>query len=284
MTKHTIYVGNCLDVLAGLPAKSVDIVVTSPPYNLGIKYPGYKDNLTDAQYLDFIYRVGTALYRVMKPNASLFLNLGGTNIKPHMPFRALSLLAGNVFKLQNTIHWIKSVSIDQTTYGHFKPINSSRFMHSSHEFIFHLTKTGEVPLHRLSIGVAYQDKSNIARRNHKRDRRCRGNVWFIPYPTVQTKEAKFNHPTSFPIKLPRWCVRLHGRKNAVVLDPFLGTGTTMLAGNREGVKQTIGIEIDKSWGKIARQRLEANGVKVNYVVQRVSKVKSSKTVKIGKRR
>jgi site-specific DNA-methyltransferase (adenine-specific) len=113
-----------------------------------------------------------------------------------------------------------------------------------------------VVLDRLAIGVPYKDKSNIARRGHPRDLRCRGNTWFIPYETVQSKEEKFHHPGTFPVDLPRWCIRLHGRRPAVVLDPFMGTGTTLVAADREGVRG-IGIEIDPAYVAIARERLEA---------------------------
>jgi hypothetical protein len=70
--------------------------------------------------------------------------------------------------------------------GHYKPITSRRFVHDCHEFIFHLTKRGDVLLDRLALGVPYADKSNIARWGHTagRDLHCRGNTWFIPYRTV----------------------------------------------------------------------------------------------------
>jgi site-specific DNA-methyltransferase (adenine-specific) len=102
--------------------------------------------------------------------------------------------------------------------------------------------------------VPFKDKSNIARRGHPKDLRCRGNTWFIPYDTVQSKAAKFHHPSTFPIALPRWCIRLHGREDAVVLDPFMGTGTTVLAAEQENA-HGIGIDSDASYVEIARRRL-----------------------------
>ena len=253
-TKIELHCGDCLDILPQLKAKSVDVCCCSPPYNIGTKYSKYQDKLTEAEYLDFIYRVAAAIYRILKPNGSFFLNVAGTPTRPHLPFRIAGLLAGNLFKLQNPIHWIKSISIGNRTYGHFKPINSRRVLHSGHEYIFHFTKTGEVELNRLAIGVPYTDKTNISRRNHRQDRRCRGNVWFIPYNTVQHKADKFNHPASFPVKLPRMCIRLHGVRRAVVLDPFCGTGATLLAARREKCRRAIGIDIDKSYVKITQRR------------------------------
>ena len=140
--------------------------------------------------------------------------------------------------------------------GHFKPVAGARFLHQAHEHIFHLTLTGEVRLDRLALGVPFKDKSNIARRGHAADLRCRGNTWFIPYDTVRTKAQKFHHPGTFPVDLPRWCIRLHGVDGAVVLDPFMGTGTTLVAAAREGALG-IGIEVDPAYVAIAEERLRA---------------------------
>ena len=65
--------------------------------------------------------------------------------------------------------------------GHYKPINSSRYINDCHEYIFHLSKNGDLELDRLAIGVEYQDKSNVGRwEGAREDRRCRGSTWFVP--------------------------------------------------------------------------------------------------------
>ena len=158
------------------------------------------------------------------------------------------------FHLQNHITWIKSIGIGSASTGHFKPIGGRRFMHHNHEHIFHLTLDNDVELDRFAIGIPFQDKSNIARRGHPRDLRCRGNTWFIPYPTVKTKAQKYWHPATFPVELPLWCIYLHGRKPAVVLDPFLGTGTTLVAAHFAGA-EGIGIDIDATYIETACKRL-----------------------------
>ncbi len=122
--------------------------------------------------------------------------------------------------------------------------------------MFHLTQTGSVPLDRLAVGVPFSDKSNIARRGHAQDKRCRGDTWFIPYQTVQSRAEKFHHPGTFPLDLPRWCIRLHGKPGAAVLDPFAGAGTTLLAALAEGA-DGIGIEIDPAYVDAGRRRLAA---------------------------
>jgi site-specific DNA-methyltransferase (adenine-specific) len=104
--------------------------------------------------------------------------------------------------------------------------------------------------------VPYKDKSNIARRGHAQDRRCGGNSWYIPYEHVNSKAEKFNHPAGYPVELASRCTKLHGNlsSNIVVLDPFMGTGTTLLAAQQLGCKG-IGIEIDPTYIKTAKKRL-----------------------------
>jgi site-specific DNA-methyltransferase (adenine-specific) len=250
-----IHCGDCLDILPTLQPGLVDVVVTSPPYNLGLAYRSYDDRKGEAAYLDWLVDVATALRRVMRADGSFFLNISGSSRQPWLPFELIVRLRQQ-FVLQNHITWIKSISVGDDTVGHFKPVAGQRFLHQAHEHIFHLTLAGDVKLDRLALGVPFKDKSNIARRGHAADLRCRGNTWFIPYDTVQTKAQKFHHPGTFPVALPRWCIRLHGKPDAVVLDPFMGTGSTLVAALREGATG-IGIEVDPSYVQIAEARLAA---------------------------
>ena len=167
------------------------------------------------------------------------------------------------FVLQNTIHWIKSITIEDRdstvrSYGHFKPINSKRFLNDCHEYIFHFTKTGHAEIDRLALGVPYQDKSNISRWSHTRgsDLRCRGNTWFIPYETIQSRAKERPHPATFPVQLAEWCIKLHGASRVqTMLDPFLGIGNSAVAAQRCGVKRFIGFEIDQTYLAEAKRRV-----------------------------
>jgi site-specific DNA-methyltransferase (adenine-specific) len=106
-----------------------------------------------------------------------------------------------------------------------------------------------VKLDKLGVGVSYQDKTNIGRwKAAKQDKRDRGNVWFIPYPTIQEGRP---HPAVFPEKLPLLCIKLHGiKQNMLVYDPFMGIGSTALACLSLGVNY-IGTEIDKQYVEMA---------------------------------
>ena len=252
---QTLKLGDCIAVMHGMRAQSIDVVVTSPPYNLSIAYGVYDDSRDEDEYVAWLCDVAGAIKRVMKPDGSFFLNITGSNSRPYVPFKLMVRLREGGFYLQNHITWIKSIGMETESRGHFKPISGRRFMHHNHEHIFHLTLSNNVELDRLSIGIPFQDKTNIARRGHQRDLRCRGDTWFIPYSTVKSKAQKFNHPGTFPVELPLWCVYLHGGSGSTVLDPFVGIGTTLVAARLAGAKG-IGIDIDPTYIETARQRIE----------------------------
>lgn len=262
MTFFALRHGDCLEGMAQLPGEMVDLVVTSPPYNLGIKYGKYSDRESRASYLEWSHKWATEIRRVLTPHGSLFLNIGSAPSNPMLPHEVVMQLR-DVFVLQNAIHWVKSITIenregDVSSYGHFKPISSRRFLNDCHEYIFHFTKTGHVEIDRLAIGVPYQDKSNIARWSHTQggDLRCRGNTWFIPYETIQSRAKERPHPATFPVQLAEWCIKLHGvARVEAMLDPFLGIGNSAVAAKRCGVKRFIGFEIDKQYLAEARRRI-----------------------------
>ena len=253
------YLGDCLDVLRSLTPGSISVIVTSPPYNLGVRYRTYDDTLPRDRYLDWTSAWIKAAGRTLAPGGSLFLNVGA---KPTDPWGALDVAqaARQHLQLQNTIHWVKSIAIDQKAagtgagltrdlnVGHYKPINSDRFINDCHEFIFHFTPDGRTRLDRRAIGVKYQDESNIARwRAGAGNLRCRGNTWFIPYETIQNRDKDRPHPATFPPRVPEYCVRLHGLdRTEVLMDPFLGLGSSALAAVDLGV-DFVGVEIDRHY-------------------------------------
>ena len=223
---HDLRLGDCLAGMPLLAEDSVDITVTSPPYNLGINYRKYSDRGDRESYLQWCRDWAEQVRRVLKSNGSFFLNVGSAPSNPMLPHE-IAIAFRDLFVLQNVIHWIKSITIedregDVRSYGHFKPISSKRFLNDCHEYIFHFTKSGRVEIDRLALGVPYQDKSNIARWSHTRgsDLRCRGNTWFIPYETIQSRAKERPHPATFPVQLAEWCIKLHGVSRVeTMLDP-----------------------------------------------------------------
>jgi len=278
-----IHHSDCVEGMKELDDASIDVVVTSPPYNLGINYNSYKDDKKWEDYFKEFLEWTDQVHRTLKHDGSFFLNIAGSPRSPLMPHRILSLLCDENrerhFVLQNEIHWVKSVAVpkkkvassknqegkcaddddnEEVTIGHIKPINSGRFINDSHEFVFHLTPKGDNKLDRLSVGVPYADKSNIGRWKHTdgADLKCRGNVWFIPYKTIQNRLKDRPHPATFPTELAVKCIKLHGKNgSSVVMDPFLGIGHAAFAAIECGVAKFIGFDIDADYLNVARSEI-----------------------------
>ena len=267
--KLRFYLGDSLTVMPALEAGSVGVVVTSPPYNLGIKYRTYRDDIPRTEYLNWTDRWIRAVAKLISSEGSLFLNVGAKPTDPWIPLE-VAQVARRRFKLQNTIHWVKSIAIDREAagvaagldrdmaVGHYKPINSDRFVNDCHEFIFHFSPGGRTPLDRRAVGVPYQDPSNVKRwAAAGGGLRCRGNTWFIPYDTIQSRDRDRPHPASFPPKIPEQCLRLHGIERAgTVLDPFMGLGSSAIAAGRLGL-DFVGIEMDREYLNEAVDRVRS---------------------------
>lgn len=262
MTYLDLRLGDCVAGMSPLAEASVDLIVTSPPYNLGIAYSKYSDRAERGSYLDWCVQWAAAVRRLLKPEGSLFLNVGAVPSNPMLPHELVLRLQKH-FVLQNTIHWIKAITIEDeigfaSSRGHFKPINSPRYLNDCHEYVFHLTPEGRTPIDRLALGVPYQDKSNIARWSHTsgKDKRCRGNTWFVPYQTIKNRDKDRPHPATFPVQLAVNCIKLHGVSRVqTMLDPFLGIGNSAIAAQECGVPRFIGFEIDEQYLAEAKRRL-----------------------------
>lgn len=219
-------IGDAIEVMSSM-TDSFDAVVTSPPYNIGVNYGlGINDRLSQEEYNDF---TSSWVSHALAIAPVCVVNFGAPSSKP-MNLAHFMNSVNLVGHIQSDIIWLKSLSTEEFSIGHFKPVNSKRYITNLVEHVFVISRDGNFPLDRLSIGVPFKDKSNITRfKSNKRDIRCRGNVWFVPY---ETRTAKLEHPASYPIKLAEMMIKLSGGKR--ILDPFAGSGTTKAAADRLG--------------------------------------------------
>ena len=301
MDKNKIYNVDCIQGMDLLSESSIDICVTSPPYNMGTNYNKYHDKKNKDEYFDFMEKVFVKIKRILKPKGHFWLNMGYSNIDPWIGID-VGLLARKQFVLQNNFIWVKSIAVDNKTSGHLKPIQSPKYASPTWEHLFHFTKEGDIDCDKVSIGVPYMwdrvEKVRPARirikiakklgyknqkhfneeatqeqkefmekefaRKMKEDakdysKRCRGNCWFVPYETSGNNEQKGNfkkgnHPATFPTKLVEQCIKFSGIKDGVLLDPFMGSGTSAIAAIKNNL-QYVGFDIDQCYIDFAQQRI-----------------------------
>lgn len=185
------------------------------------------------------------VYRVLRPNSLFYLNFGHLAADKARPWWLQSMALDQGFNYVDTITWVKK---------QFSPIQGDKRLNNLTEFIFQFSKGTDYHLDRLSIGVPYEDKSNIGRYSDQ-DLRCGGNVWIIPYETIQRSGQKL-HPHRFPVELPKRCIKLSNIPDgAIVLDPFMGSGTTARAAIELG-KQFIGFERNMQYCMVANRRVK----------------------------
>lgn len=232
------YIGDAVEVMSTMSEDQYGAVVTSPPYNIGIDYGNYKDNMKDADYHEFTKDWVKQSLRVAPVAVINF----GAPTSSAVNLAKFMIAVSEVGVIQSHITWVKSISTEDWSYGHFKPVNSKRYLTNTHESVFIVSRDGNFTLDRLAVGVPFKDKSNIGRfKSNQSDLRCRGNVWYVPY---KTRNTSVNHPATYPVELAEMMIKIVGTPSKI-LDPFMGTGTTKLAA------QNLNVEADsidlKEW-------------------------------------
>lgn len=178
---------DCIQWMNSQPEKSIPCIITSPPYNLDIKYGTYQDDKPRESYLKWLHDVAVAMKRVLTDNGQLFLNVGYSNIDPWVAMDVAQVFR-SVFVLQNNITWVKHIAVNDQGYGQYKPISSDRFSSATTESIFHFTKQGDVKVDRLAIGQRnksegykypelYSESRHIATQRRKASRQLGFDNW-----------------------------------------------------------------------------------------------------------
>ena len=225
-----------------LEPESVDVIVTSPPYNIGKKYVGddgkvYEDKLGGPDYRQLLLAVFEECEEVLKKDGVFFLNIGDTAKFPRRSEQVLNWAEEAGFILLQKVVWVKSM----LGRGHYTPSGGTRRFDNVWESIYILVKDRKnYRLNTKNIGVPYADKSNIGRYS---DSDCKdpGNVWLIPYQKTTGKTSKKIHAAPYPIGIPYKCIKAVPDVE-LVLDPFAGLGTTMAAAKLLGVSG-VGFEL-----------------------------------------
>lgn len=253
----TLFNGDCRKLLKRLPDESVDLVVTSPPYCIGKAYEDPHDDIETfrKQHQDIF----SDLYRVVKPGGSICWQIGyHVSDKCVVPldyiiydiFTSMSEELDNPLILRNRIVW---------TFGH--GLNSTTRFSGRHEMILWFTKglqtifnLDEVRIPQKYPGKRFYKGPNKGQLSGNPMGKNPSDVWDIP--NVKAKHIeKTDHPCQFPVAIPQRLIKALTNKNGLVLDPFMGSGTTGVAALIEG-RRFVGSEIQKSYFDISVERIK----------------------------
>lgn len=233
------------DVLttSAIDGDSIDLIVTSPPYNVDIKYNSHKDDISYAEYLEFSEKWLRRCYDWLREDGRLCLNVpldknkgGQQSVGADFTWLAKSI----GYKYHSTIIWNEGNISRRTAWG--------SWMSASAPFVI-------APVELILILYKYKWKktSGSKKSDVTRDEfmNWTNGIWTF---NGESKK-KVGHPAPFPLELPKRCVKMFSYVGDTVLDPFMGSGTTLLAAAMYG-RNGIGIEVDKGYCKLAQLRIE----------------------------
>ena len=228
--------------MSELPDNSVHLMVTSPPYNVGKEYD---DDLTTGEYLGMLRRVWTEVYRVLVDGGRACINIANVGRKPYIPLSAFitSEMLSSGFLMRGEIIWDKQSSAGTSCAWGSWQSPSNPVLRDTHEYILVFCKNSfKRPKPPQVTKTPTITKAQFLEYTKS--------VWHFNAESAK----KVRHPAPFPVELPYRFIQLFTYKNDVVLDPFIGSGTTALAAGKSN-RFFIGYETDKEYIKICKDRL-----------------------------
>ncbi|RLI44810.1 site-specific DNA-methyltransferase [Candidatus Bathyarchaeota archaeon] len=236
-----VLLGDARDVLKKFPPNCMHLMVTSPPYNVGKEYD---EDLTLSEYLDFLAEVMEQVHRVLVWGGRVCFNVANLGRKPYLPLHKyiMDVFEEIGFLMRGEVIWYKgdAVAGSSTAWGTWKSaVNPT--LRDTHEYLLVFSKG---TFKRRNVG---RRESTISRDEFIEFTKS---VWtFSP-----ESATSVGHPAPFPIELPYRCIQLYTLKGDVVLDPFVGSGTTCLASAMTG-RHYVGIDVDENYVKLAKKRI-----------------------------
>jgi len=229
------------EIMTELPDKSVHLMVTSPPYNVG---KDYDKNLSLREYRELLKRVFKETYRVLVPGGRACINIANLGRKPYLPLHSYIIEDMNDlgFLMRGEILWDKGNSASPSTaWGSYLKANNP-VLRDIHEYILVFCKDSFTRLN------PHNKKSTISKKEFLEFTKS---VWNFS----AERATKVGHPAPFPIELPYRVIQLYTFEENVVLDPFVGAGTTCIAALKTNRKY-VAYDIDKKYCELANQRIK----------------------------
>ena len=231
------------ELMDDLPDRSIHLMVTSPPYNVGKEYD---EDLTLDQYRAFLKRVMAEVYRVLVPGGRACLNLANLGRRPYLPLHSYiieDMLSLN-FLMRGEIIWDKASSASPSTaWGSWKAA-ANPTLRDIHEYILVFCKES------FSRPKIEGRESTITSEEFLEFTKS---IWRFPAEPAR----KVGHPAPYPVELPYRCVQLYTYAGEVVLDPFMGSGTTAVAAVKTR-RDFVGYEISSEYCALAARRVETS--------------------------
>ena len=228
-----------------LPDNCVHLVVTSPPYNAS---KAYDEDLSLTEYLSMLHDVFAECYRVLAPGGRMVVNVANLGRKPYIPLTShVNLIMHDIgFMHRGEVIWDKSASAGSScAWGSFQSA-SNPCLRDIHEYLLMFSK-GDYKLPRSKSERAEGRIDTIGKEEFIQQTKS---IW-----SFATESAKrVNHPAPFPVELPKRCIEMFTFVGDVVLDPFLGSGTTAVAAKMTGRKY-VGCDLSAEYCAIAEDRL-----------------------------
>ncbi len=222
-----------------LPDNSVQLMITSPPYNVTKEYD---NNLNLEEYLRLLKNVWKETYRVLVPGGRACINVANLGRKPYIPLHSYIIndMLEIGFQMRGEIIWNKASSASPSTAWGSWLSAANPVLRDIHEYILIFSKD--------SFSHASKGKESTISKDEFLE--WTKSVW--TFPAVSAK--KIGHPAPFPEELPNRLIKLYSFKQDVVLDPFLGSGTTSLAAIKNG-RNYVGYDTNKKYVELADKRV-----------------------------
>ncbi|MCI4340394.1 MAG: site-specific DNA-methyltransferase [Thermoplasmata archaeon] len=232
--------GDAGKVLDRLPKASVHLAVTSPPYNVGIRYQGYSDDRSYEEYLRWLGGIGKSLYRVLVPGGRFALNVAPTSIKAFRPIHhhlARELQSAG-FILRTEIIWYKQTMGRRTAWGSWRSPANPHVIPSWEYVLVFSKESWRLPGDPTQIDISSEEFQRVS-----------DGFWAIP-----PERNRRGHPAPFPWELIQRLVRFYTYRGNTVLDMFGGTGTVAAVARANG-RHFISIDAAAEYCELARQRV-----------------------------
>lgn len=225
--------------MSELPDNSVHLMITSPPYNVTKEYD---DNLNLEEYLVLLKNVWKETYRVLVPGGRVCINVANLGRKPYIPLHSYIIkdMLEIGFMMRGEIIWNKASSASPSTAWGSWLSAANPVLRDIHEYILIFSKDS---FSHVSKGK----ESTISKEEFLEWTKS---VW--TFPAVSAK--KIGHPAPFPEELPNRLIKLYSFKQDVILDPFLGSGTTSLSAIKNG-RNYVGYDTNKKYVELADKRV-----------------------------